>query len=50
MPRHRNGITFALLVLALLALLVAGRLYGCSTALMTDDEIMRHVIEMTPWP
>ena len=48
--RPRNGAVLVLLVLALLALVVLGRLYGCTTFAMTDDEILRHVIDLTPWP
>ena len=45
MPRKQ-----AVIILIALALLVAMTACRCSTALMSNDQLMSHVIEMTPWP
>ena len=42
--RHLTIIIFVVLIL------VAMLACQSSTALMTDDEIMNHVVQATPWP
>jgi len=45
MPRNR-----ALILCVAFALLLAMLACQMSTALMSDDQLMSHVIDMTPWP